>query len=45
MKAQPVARKCLVRDQAELIGVLNSLYEMHLPLISVGFINDDEDLN
>ncbi len=34
-----------VRDQAELLGVLNSLYEMHLPIISVGFINDDEAEN
>lgn len=25
-----------VRDQAELLGVLNSIYEMHLPLISLG---------
>ncbi len=24
-----------VRDQAELIGVLNSLYELHMPLLSV----------
>ena len=24
-----------VRDQAELTGVLNSLYEMHLPILSV----------
>ncbi|MEN8688349.1 MAG: hypothetical protein AB1Z51_08410 [Desulfuromonadales bacterium] len=26
-----------VRDQAELLGVLNSIYEMHLPLISIDF--------
>ncbi|MGD9343887.1 MAG: hypothetical protein PVJ25_07600 [Desulfuromonadales bacterium] len=31
-----------VRDQAELLGVLNSIYEMHLPLISVGLTVDDE---
>jgi hypothetical protein len=24
-----------VRDQAELVGVLNSLYELHLPILSV----------
>lgn len=24
-----------VRDQAELIGILNSLYELHLPLLLV----------
>ena len=28
-----------VQDQTELIGVLNSLYEMHLPIISVNFLN------
>ena len=28
-----------VQDQTELIGVLNSLYEMHLPIISVSFMN------
>ena len=28
-----------VRDQTELIGVINSLYEMHMPLISVTFLN------
>ena len=27
-----------MRDQAELIGVLNCLYEMHLPLVSVEFL-------
>ena len=31
-----------VRDQTELLGVLNSLYEMHLPLISVNFLNTAE---
>jgi hypothetical protein len=24
-----------VRDQTELTGILNSLYEMHLPILSV----------
>jgi hypothetical protein len=27
-----------VVDQTELVGVLNSLYEMHLPLVSVEII-------
>jgi hypothetical protein len=30
------------RDQTELIGVLNGLYEMHLPLLSVEILDDDE---
>ncbi len=29
-----------VRDQAELAGVLNSLYELHLPILSVKIINE-----
>ena len=29
-----------VMDQTELIGVLNNLYEMHLPLVSVTFLDD-----
>jgi len=28
-----------VRDQAELAGVLNSLYELHLPLLKVDVVN------
>jgi hypothetical protein len=28
-----------VRDQAELLGVLNSLYELHLPLLSMEILN------
>ena len=27
-------------DQTELLGVLNSLYEMHLPLVSVELLDD-----
>lgn len=27
-----------VKDQAELIGVLNGLYELRMPLISIGII-------
>ncbi len=30
-----------VRDQAELAGVLNSLYELHLTLLSVKYIDGD----
>ncbi len=30
-----------VRDQAELAGVLNSLYELHLTLLSVEYLNGD----
>ena len=32
-----------VRDQAELIGVLGSIYEMHLPLLSVKVIDVEPD--
>ena len=28
-----------VRDQTELIGVLNNLYEMHLPFISLEIVD------
>lgn len=28
----------LVTDQAELIGIINSLYQMHLPLLSVSLV-------
>jgi hypothetical protein len=31
-----------IQDQTELIGVLNGLYEMHLPLLSVELLDDDE---
>jgi len=30
-----------IRDQAELAGVLNSLYEMHLTLLSVRYLDDN----
>ena len=30
-----------VRDQAELIGVLNSCYELHLPLLSVEIVSEE----
>ena len=29
-----------IRDQAELMGVLNTLYELHLTLVSVEHLND-----
>ena len=32
-----------VCDQAELLGVLNSIYEMHLPLMSLRLGLDDND--
>jgi len=31
----------LMRDQAELSGVLNTLYELHLPLLSVEYLDGD----
>jgi len=31
-----------VRDQAELSGLLNTLYEFHLTLLAVEFLEDDE---
>ena len=30
-----------VRDQAKLAGVLNTLYELHLTLLSVEYLNRD----
>ena len=30
-----------VRDQAELFGVLNTLYELHIPLLAVKFLPED----
>jgi hypothetical protein len=31
----------LMRDQAELAGVLNTIYELHLPLLSVKYLDDN----
>ena len=31
----------LMRDQAELVGVLNALYQRHLTLLSVEHLNGD----
>lgn len=33
----------LLRDQAELSGVLNGLYELHLPILSVKILSADND--
>jgi len=33
----------LLRDQAELSGVLNGLYELHLPILSVKILTEDND--
>ena len=30
-----------VSDQAELVGILNTLYELHLPLLSVQHLGDE----
>ena len=30
-----------MQDQAELSGVLNTLYELHLPLLSVEYLDGD----
>ena len=30
-----------LRDQAQLSGVLNSLYELHLPIVNVETVEDD----
>ena len=30
-----------IRDQAELAGVLNTLYEFHLPILSVEHLKDE----
>ena len=32
-----------VRDQTELFGVLNSLYEMHMPLVSIELLDNGEN--
>jgi hypothetical protein len=39
--ALPLTKLCgQVQDQAELLGVLNSIYEMHLPLVTVELLDD-----
>jgi hypothetical protein len=32
-----------IRDQAELAGILNNLYEMHLPILSVENLPEDDN--
>ena len=32
-----------LKDQAELTGVLNGLYELHLPILSVKILSEDDD--
>lgn len=40
----PVSTLCgAVRDQTELLGLLNSIYEMHLPLLSIELLNAEEN--
>ena len=34
-----------MRDQAQLSGVLNTLYEMHLPILSVENLSEDNGVN
>jgi hypothetical protein len=31
-----------LRDQAELTGVMNSLYELHLPILSVKLLSEED---
>jgi hypothetical protein len=38
-KEQRTTLEGVVRDQADLSGVLNTLYEMHLPLVSVEYLS------
>lgn len=35
---------CQVRDQAELLGILNRLYNLNLPLLQVIVVNSSETL-
>jgi hypothetical protein len=39
-KAPVTALVGQVRDQAELAGVLNTLYELHLTLLSVEYLDE-----
>ena len=34
-----------LRDQGELLGILNSLYELHLPILSVEYFNNGVKAN
>jgi hypothetical protein len=33
-----------LKDQAELSGVLNSLYELHLPILAVSIVESDDEI-
>jgi hypothetical protein len=33
-----------LKDQAELSGVLNSLYELHLPILAVSIVASDDEI-
>jgi len=33
--------KCFIRDQAELSGLLNTIYDIHLTVLSVNYLNED----
>ncbi|MGD2000327.1 MAG: hypothetical protein PVJ00_07145 [Desulfobacterales bacterium] len=34
----------LLRDQAELSGVLNGLYELHLPILAVSIVASNDEI-
>lgn len=45
-KRQPSGRtlttiQCSVRDQSELLGILNQLNSMNFPLLSVSYLNEE----
>ena len=40
-KSEITIMQGMVADQADLSGILNSLYELHLPLLSVQFIGNE----
>lgn len=41
LKGKPLTTlTCKIRDQAELHGVLNKLYSLNLPLLSVNYLDE-----
>ena len=36
---------CRTRDQAELAGLLNCLHDLHLPILSVQLLSEENDKN
>ena len=40
--AQATTLSGRLRDQTDLIGVLNTLHDLHLPLLSVEYLRDEE---